>query len=544
MNSKIEKNKGEILVVDDTPANLKLLMDMLSSHGYKVRPAADGEQALAAVAMRQPELILLDIKMPGIDGYEVCRRLKSDTKSEEIPVVFISALDTLGDRVKGFELGAVDYITKPFQREEVLVRVHTHLQLSKMRKNLEELVDERTEELREAYQSLQESEAKTRESEKQLRQAVKMEAIGTMAGGIAHDFNNLLSVIVGFGELAQADLPDDHPVQYELEQILKAGKRATELTKQILTFSRQEEGEFKPVYLQSLVKEVLKLLRSSLPSTICIKENISADCGTILADATRIHQVLMNLCINAKHAMEEDGGTLSVSLAQIEVTGSSGIPSHPEIEYGMYLDLTVSDTGCGMSALTMAKIFDPFFTTKEKGRGTGLGLAVVYGIVKTHRGIITVSSELGKGATFHVYLPVITKETEPDQKVREVVSGGSERILIVDDEEIIVEMLQAMLNRLGYKVTVFTSSIKALNGYEENPEAFDLVITDMTMPKMTGIALARKLLEIKPELPIILCTGYSEIVGKEKARSLGIREFIMKPILRNDLAKAIRKALS
>ncbi len=379
--------------------------------------------------------------------------------------------------------------------------------------------------------------------EKQLRQAMKMEAIGTLAGGIAHDFNNILAAILGYGEMARTQLSGNDPVRKDLDQVIRAGSRAADLVKQILTFSRQGEDDFRPLKAQFIVKEVLKLLRSSLPTTIHLEETITADSGPISADPSQIHQVLMNLCTNAKHALGDAGGTLIVSLTEVEVTDSHLIVDCPQLLPGTYLDLKVSDTGCGMDEMTQAKIFDPFFTTKEKGQGTGLGLSVVHGIIKQHKGEITVASKPGHGSIFHIYLPVIDAEIDTSETVLDKITGGSERILLVDDEPTIIDMLERMVSRLGYAVTAFDSSNEALVWYQKNPGDVDLVITDMTMPEMTGIDLARNLMVLRPELPVILCTGFSEIIDESKAKSLGVREYVMKPVDTRTMAKAIRSAL-
>ncbi len=381
--------------------------------------------------------------------------------------------------------------------------------------------------------------------EKQLRQSMKMEAIGTLAGGIAHDFNNILSAILGYSEIAKSQLPAADPIGKDLDQVIKAGERATELVKQILAFSRQGEEDFKPLKVQLILKEVLKLLRASLPTTIQLKESIVSNSGSILADPTQIHQVLMNLCTNAKHAIGEEIGTLSISLSEIRVTEEKIIDDCPQIRPGLYLYLEISDTGCGMDELTRLKIFDPFFTTKEKGKGTGLGLAVVHGIIKQHKGEITVTSEPGRGTLFHVYLPVIDEEI-PSKHARyeETPRGNKERILLVDDDTAIAEMMRRTLENLGYFVTISTSSTEALNAYQKNPRDFNLVITDMTMPEMTGIDLTRKLLILRPDLPVILCTGFSETINETSAKSFGICEYIRKPVSKLTLAKAIRSALA
>jgi PAS domain S-box-containing protein len=380
--------------------------------------------------------------------------------------------------------------------------------------------------------------------ERQLRQAMKMEAIGTLAGGVAHDFNNILTAILGYSEIAREQLPADDPIRKDLDQVIIAGDRATALVRQILTFSRQGEEKLKLLNIQVIIKEVLKLLRSSLPTTIKLEESINTNCSMVLADSTQIHQVLMNICTNAKHAIGGDLGTINVSLSEVQVTETESIADCPTMQHGTYLDLEISDTGCGMDGLTRSKIFDPFFTTKEKGKGTGLGLAVVHGIIKQHKGEITVVSEPGQGTAFHIYLPVIAEESVyVGDVVLEEIPRGSERILFVDDEIAITDMMQRTLSSLGYTVTVFSSSMEALDAYQKNPGDFDLVITDMTMPEMTGINLTGKLLALTPDLPVILCTGFSEAIDEAKAKSFGICEYIKKPVDKRTLAEAIRKAL-
>ncbi len=380
--------------------------------------------------------------------------------------------------------------------------------------------------------------------EKQLRQASKMEAIGTLAGGIAHDFNNILGAILGYGEMAKDQLPVDEPARQDIQQLLKAGNRAAELVKQILAFSRQGEIHFAPVHIQSIVKEALKLLQSSLPTTIHIEQHIDSGCPPVLADPTQIHQVLLNICTNAKHAMGEDGGTLTVSLSQILVTEADALFRSNRLTTGNYLDLTIGDTGCGMNADVRNKIFDPFFTTKKIGEGTGLGLSVIHGIVGQHRGEITVRSSVGEGTVFHVYLPVINEKVETDPLVRiEPLPPGDEHILLVDDEPAILDLLQRMLGGLGYTTTAFANSREALNHYKTHQDNFDLLISDMTMPEMTGTTLAREVLNLCPDFPVILCSGFSENMTEDQIAAIGIKKFILKPILKHRLAKAVREVL-
>lgn len=375
----------------------------------------------------------------------------------------------------------------------------------------------------------------------QLQQAQKMEAIGTLAGGIAHDFNNILSAVIGYTEIALADVPEDTSQHRNLQEVLKAGSRARDLVKQILTFSRQTEQELKPVKINQIIRESLKLLRASLPTTVKISHDIQSD-SAVLADPTQIHQVIMNLFTNAAHAMRSSGGQLKIDLSDVVLDGSF-IEQHPYLSPGVYIKLRVIDTGHGMEKAILDRIFDPFFTTKERGEGTGMGLAVVLGIVKSHGGTITVESELEKGATFNVFLPVILQEVDHDIQTKAPIRTGTERILFIDDEKSLVDLGQQILERLGYKVTIRTSSLEALELFMEQPDKFDLVITDMTMPNMTGDELAAKLMNIRADIPVILCTGYSERISRERAHELGIKEFILKPIVMRELAKTVRSVL-
>jgi len=378
--------------------------------------------------------------------------------------------------------------------------------------------------------------------EKFLSQSQKMQAIGTLAGGIAHDFNNILGAMIGYTEMAQlAASPEKR--QHYLEQVIRACDRAKNLVNQILTFSRQKEQERRPILLAPIIQEGIKLLRSSLPSTIKITQSITDTPIMVLADATQIHQVLMNLCTNAAHAMHDKGGILNIQLVQKWIYPVQ--KTHPiGLEPGNYAELTVNDTGYGIAASIMDRIFDPFFTTKKPGEGTGLGLSVVYGIVRNHGGSIDVASKPGQGTTFSVYLPLIKADEKIEEKVAETVLGGSERILFVDDEAALVEGTKEMMASLGYRVTSRTSSVEAMELFRARPHGFDLVITDMTMPNMTGVELARELLKIRPDIPIIICTGYSEIISDEMVKSIGIRQLVMKPLFRKDLAKVIKEVLN
>lgn len=376
--------------------------------------------------------------------------------------------------------------------------------------------------------------------EARLRQAQKMEAIGTLAGGIAHDFNNILGAVMGYTEMALGVPAVDDRLRRYLMQIFKASERARDLVKQILAFSRKGEEMLVPLRVSPIITEVLKLLRASLPSSIEICQEIQSDQDTVLADSTQIHQILMNLCTNAAYAMPGKKGEIKVTLVSEDIKSGDSSGLSP----GMYLKMMVSDTGIGMDSTTKGRIFDPFFTTKSPGEGTGLGLSVVYGIVKSYGGTITVQSELGQGTAFCVYFPLFMRaEINKEAKPEESVSGGKERILFVDDEEMLVELGKSLLSSLGYEVVGMSSSLAALELFSDHPEQFDLVITDMTMPNMTGIELAQKLLRLKPEMPVILCTGFSEAVTPESVKSSGVKDLIMKPFKRHQIAESVRRVL-
>jgi signal transduction histidine kinase len=378
--------------------------------------------------------------------------------------------------------------------------------------------------------------------EEQLRQSHKLEAIGTLAGGIAHDFNNILSVILGYAEITKLNVAPDSIISENLDKILQAGNRAKDLIQQILTFSRQSKMELLTVKLQPIIKEALKMLRASIPRSIEIRENIAQDCGTVIADPTQLYQVLMNLCTNAFHAMEESGGVLTVEL-KIADNIPLVLAKTRDNSQEVFVELSISDTGQGISPEIIDKIFDPFFTTKEKGKGTGMGLAITYDVIKEYGGEITVESQLGRGTVFHIYLPQSREEAVAVDSTVADLPGGKERILFVDDEDLLAELGKKLLERLGYQVTVKTKSFEALETFQNQPYDFDLVITDQTMPDMTGLDMARRMLQIRHNIPIILCTGYSALVDEEKAKSQGIKEFAMKPLNNSTLARLIRKVL-
>ena len=377
--------------------------------------------------------------------------------------------------------------------------------------------------------------------ENHLRRSQQLESIGTLAGGISHDFNNILSSVLGYTELALDDVQKGTPLEGNLQEVYTAGKRARDLVKQILTFARQTEEELRPIRVDMIVREVLKFIRSSLPTTIEIKQNIESD-SLIMADAVRIHQIMMNLCTNAAHAMKDDIGVLGISLEDEWIDAGSG-PSAVGLPAGDYIKLAVSDTGTGISPSVIGNIFDPYFTTKDVGTGTGLGLSMVHGIVENYGGRIAVDSNLGKGTTFTVYLPVTKKHAAFRPYEQSGLATGTERILFVDDELAIAKMGGLILERLGYQVVVRTGSMEALELFKHKPNDFDLVITDMTMPNMAGDKLAGEMIKIRPDIPVILCSGYSRKMSDRIWADIGIKAFVFKPVVRADMAKTVRKVL-
>ncbi len=379
--------------------------------------------------------------------------------------------------------------------------------------------------------------------EDELRQAHKMESVGTISGGIAHDFNNILGIIIGNAELAIEDIPDWSPAQENMKEIKIAGMRARDIVKQLLSFSRKTEQAQKNIQVLPIIKESIKLIRSSIPTTIDIQLNAEDIEGVIKADPTQIHQILINMCTNAAHAMDENGGHLIINLSEIHLDSISKY-QFQDVEPGVYIQLTIEDTGIGIDRSIVNRIFDPYFTTKEVGKGSGMGLAVVHGIVKSCNGSISVYSEPEKGTTFKFLFPSVGKESSKEKKSTNKIPTGNERILFVDDEEALAKIGANMLKLLGYDVVHETNAPRALDLIKAEPHRFDLIITDMTMPTLTGDQLSQKILEINPELPIILCTGFSHKIDSESALKMGIKQYIEKPFNKKQLATLIRKVLS
>ncbi len=662
----IDRNKHTILLVDDNPANLHVMADCLSDACSRIIVARNGETGLELAERNMPDLILLDIMLPGMDGFEVCRRLKANPKTRKIIVIFMTCLNETQARIRGFSLGAVDYITKPIHQEEVLVRVNAHLrhqdlsdglaknalcrteaptaanrkrhtefaegkQIEEARREsealykaaiensndgiaileagrhvfvnqklLEILAYDKGEELIDKLLSLifhpddkqrvawynylrengpsapsrHEAKAITRDGrtvyfdifstrttcrdriavlvylkditrrkqlEKQLRQAQKMEVIGTLAGGISHDFNNILNAIIG--HTARAIVQKDNPdaIHDHLDQVLSAAKRAAQLVQQILAFCQQKDLERKPMEISPLINETIKMLRASLPPTIDIQCTIDDQKGMVMANPTQIHQVVMNLCTNAAHAMRGRSGLLRISLDKVTIKGKQPTPLSP----GPYLRISVKDNGHGMDRTTMDRIFDPYFTTKTPDEGTGLGLAVVHDIITSYGGNIEVESKPDEGTTFHIFLPRIKQPQKREDPTfyLDNLPAGHERILFVDDEELVVSIYDDLLTQLGYQVVSTTNSEEALALFEKDVFGFDLVITDLNMPHLNGDELSKLLINLRPETPIIMCTGYGNQFSEKETRSLSIRKYLKKPLVMDQVAHAVREVL-
>jgi signal transduction histidine kinase/CheY-like chemotaxis protein len=443
------------------------------------------------------------------------------------------------------------YIRRDFFISHLLEKERQKAESANLR--LEQTIQKRTamlalanDELRQEIKAHEQLDKEKKQLEGQLRQAQKMEAIGTLAGGIAHDFNNILAAILGHTELALMQLDQKEKAESYLSEVLSASDRAKELVAQILAFSRQSDSELRPLQISTVIKEALRLIRSTLPTTISINKSIEDPQSIVVGNATQIHQILMNLCANAAHAMKAEGGTLTIEFKAIDIqinTMGPQPPYPPSLGPGQYVQLSISDTGHGISGHLRDRIFDPYFTTKEKGVGTGLGLAVVQGIVQNHGGAITVDSTPGDGTRFDIYLPRTTVEVKSEIKTLKAIPNGNERVLFIDDDTTLAELGGKLLSTLGYRVKTQSDPRKALESFHDNPGAFDLIITDMIMPGLTGDTLARKVTQLRRDIPIIACTGFSDLVDARQLTASGIRGILRKPITIYKLAQVIRQVL-
>jgi signal transduction histidine kinase len=523
MRKEIGMEKAlKILIVDDDQMILDSLNALLKYKGYEINTTNRAKEALKLLNQNIFDLAILDVMMPEMTGFELLDSL--DRASLDTMFMIMTGDASMDYAIEAIRKMANDYIRKPFEPDELLMRVEMVLKQKKMR-------DER-----------KKVEAEKKSLEKQLQHSQKMETIGTLAGGIAHDFNNMLGIIIGSTELALETISHDDPAGKYLNKILTASTRAEEMVKRLLSFSRLADSEKKPINLKSTLDESLKLLRSSLPTNIEIRRDITDKTISIMANATQMNQVIINLCNNAAHAMDKFGGALHVSLENITLDERN--MDCAALTPGEYVCMSVSDNGHGIDPKIIDRIFDPYFTTKEAGKGTGMGLAMVHGIVKNHGGGIKVTSEVGKGTRFDIFFPVIdAKITETSVALKPVSPKGKERILLVDDEEMIADTMRLVLEQLGYNVTFFCSSKKAFEEFNLKPFNYDLIITDMVMPDMTGDILAKKIRAIRADIPIIMSTGYNERIDAENARELGIREIMVKPVRMNKLAKTVRSIL-
>ena len=550
--------KGNILIVDDTLPNLHLLSNMLTDYGYKVRGVSNGQMAVTVVNAAPPDLILLDIRMPGMNGYQVCHTLKSNQQTADIPIIFLSALDEAMDKVKAFTCGGVDYITKPFQLEEVLIRVETHLTLRRLQSELqaanqvlEQRVEERTAELMKTIVILEEQITERRQAEKarseleqKLHESQKMEALGQLAGGVAHDFNNLLTIIIGYtGLLLKHRLADDDPTRKEVAEIQRAGVQAANLTNQLLAFSRRQMLQPKVIDLNQVITEVETMLRRLIGENIHFMTILEPDLGRVRVDMGQMEQVIINLVINARDAMPR-GGTLTITSANATVDEAE-IEQHLQAKPGDFVRLTVSDTGIGMDAATQARIFEPFFTTKAKGEGTGLGLATVHGIISQSDGYLTVDSAPNQGATFNLYLPRVEAEVDRQHSHPDVVGSlnGTETILLVEDEKPVRQIAHQILQWQGYTILEADHGDEALLICEQYHGPIHLLITDVIMPQLSGPELAERLTLLRPECKVIYMSGYAgEAIAHYGVLTDGAT-FLQKPFSQEGLTKVVRKVL-
>jgi CheY-like chemotaxis protein len=509
-----------ILVIDEKIDDLNnietLLKDVISD--CRVTSVRSPLEGLKRAKAESPGAILLGNCAPEMERHSVCNRLKSDENTRRIPVIMMmEAPSNPHSYVKGLDAGADAFLNKPITRAELKAQI-------RMVSRIDVLEKEKT------------------QLKKQLQQAQKMEAIGTLAGGIAHEFNNILFPIIGYTEMSMYDIPENSKTRKNLAAVLKAADRAKDLIQQILSFSRKGGQEKNLLKIQYVLKETLKLLRASLPATIEIRQAIDNACGPLPADPSEIQQILTNLCTNAYQALEEKGGILEVTLSEI-IIDSSEISSDVDLKSGAYLQLAVKDTGHGIEADRIQHLFDPNYY-QNKDKRTGLG--TVCEIVQGYNGVIDVDSEPGRGTTVSVYLPLPhgATQTVSNASTEDRIPMGNETILLVDDEEDVLGMMLLMMERLGYRVFSKNSSIEAFEEFRREPEKFDLIITDQTMPKMTGMELIEKMTSIRSDIPIILCTGFNEKITEDAIQRLGIGALISKPVRVKEIAGTIREVLN
>ena len=514
--------RRSVLIVEDDPGLSDLIFRMLSDQGLGCACTFNGTQALEWLSGNHADLLLLDYSLPDMAGSVLIEKLGE--RQAAPPFIVITGHGDEHIAVNMMKAGAQDYLVKDTSLLDRLPSIVT-----RALKDIEHT--SRLKEIEEERKWLQ----------ARLMQVQKLEAIGTLAGGIAHDFNNILSTVLGYTELAKMKLEQNQPITCELDEVLNAGIRARDLIRQILTFSRQADIQRTPLQIVPLIKETVKFLKASLPATVEILQDLDNSHDLIMADPTQIHQVLMNLCTNATHALQDEGW-IEIRLRELTLD-EEGSLAFKGLQPGRYLRLSVSDNGRGIPREIIDKIFDPFFTTKARGEGSGMGLAVVHGIVADMHGAISVYSEPGLGTTFHVLFPALEGDADMGEHPPLELRQGHGRILFVDDEQGILASGRGILEYLGYEVECHDSPTAALEVLSQHPKSFDLVLTDMTMPKMTGLELAAQIKEIRPDIPIILSTGFSMVISEERIANLGIRALIMKPLIAGELAETVYHAL-
>ena len=507
--------QSEILIVDDDRKMRDSLQGLFSLQKYSSVTCGSVQEAKRYLDTTSFDLVLLDLMLGEENGFAVMDYIV-DHRFDPF-VVIMTGRASADSAIKALRKGAYDYLKKPFEPDELLTTVKNALSQKKLE--------------RENYQL-----------NAQLQQAQKLEAIGTLTGGIAHDFNNILGIILGYTEIAERQIAHSNTAQKALEQVKAASLRARDIVSQLLTFTRKERHKPEVLDIRPIIKEALKILRSTIPTSIEFQFQIPTEPATVKVEETHVHQLLINLCTNASHAMA-NGGRLVVELENVSL-GKSDLSFDDKLHPGDFVKLSVRDTGHGIPAEDIQRIFDPYFTTKEIGKGSGLGLSVILGIVKSYGGGVKVTSAPGKGTSFEIYLPVTEKEKDiPLRATDQEIPTGSECILFVDDEQMNTELNQQRLEYLGYTVVSTTNSLHALEMIKKDSDQFDLVITDMTMPKQNGDSLTQKILRIHPGMPIILCTGYSERISETSAQELGLSKYLEKPLDTNTLAVSIREVL-
>ena len=561
----------KILSVDDKAENLYMLEALLRGYGHEVDSASNGLDALRLAERGVYDVIVSDILMPRMDGFQLCRELQKDDRLRQIPLIFYTATYTdPKDAAFALSLGAARFLTKPLEPEKFIAAVNEvadatravaprpaikvnaleeeSIYLKEYNARLVAKLEKKMLDLEAANKALQEDiderERAARDQERleaQLRRAQKMEAIGTLAGGIAHDFNNILAGVIGFAELGLQDSRDPQLAQH-FRDILHAGTRGRELVSQILTFSRHRDQPRHPVQLDQTVEDALRILRVAVPATVALTVTSEPGLPTVLADATHVHQLVSNLVTNGWHAIGTEPGSITLKLAKFDVDEDFS-RTHPDLRPARYVRLSISDTGHGMSPEVAERIFEPFFTTKASERGTGLGLSVVHGIMQACDGAITVYSEPGSGTIFHLFFPALESEAaEPPAGSAALPRGHGERILFVEDEPVLAALGERFLRRLGYAPVAVTDPTQALARFRA--EHFDLVITDLAMPLLSGLDLAHHLWQTHADTPVILTTGYSATLDTTKAIEMGFRDLLLKPTSLLALGESVQRALA